>query len=300
MIRGNTSQTGSLDTDNLVKALLIHRNTPCPISGLSPSQIVFGRQVRDPLPLQPNKFFPRQEWRQAAEAREQSLAKRRFTAQEKLSKGTRDLPPLSPGDHVFIQDQHGNTPKQWNKTGVVIEAGPYHSYHVSVDGSRTITKRNRKYLRKFTPTPVSPPVTKPPMSPMPLPEPHLQPAVPKPPVVLEPQQPEEEPAPPPVPLQPLPDTPPRLPPMMLRRDHQGQWSVPNTPPRLPPMTLRRNGEGGQWSVAPPVTMSPIQLSPSGVPLQSAPMMMMSPYQIPPSPTAFMYPLSFSWPPHYQQ
>ena len=300
MIRGNTSQTGSLDTDNLVKALLIHRNTPCPISGLSPSQIVFGRQVRDPLPLQPNKFFPRQEWRQAAEAREQSLAKRRFTAQEKLSKGTRDLPPLSPGDHVFIQDQHGNTPKQWSKTGVVIEAGPYHSYHVSVDGSRTITKRNRKYLRKFTPTPVSPPVTKPPMSPMPLPEPHLQPAVPKPPVVLEPQQPEEEPAPPPVPLQPLPDSPPRLPPMMLRRDHQGQWSVPNTPPRLPPMTLRRNGDGGQWSVAPPVTMSPIQLSPSGVPLQSAPMMMMSPYQIPPSPTAFMYPLSFSWPPHYQQ
>ena len=120
LIRGNTSQTGSLDTDKIVKALLIQRNTPCSITGLSPAQIVFGRQVRDPLPLQPNKFIPRQDWRLAAKTREESHAKTRFTTQEKLTRSSKKLPPLEPGDHVFIQDQHGNNPKQWTKTGVVM------------------------------------------------------------------------------------------------------------------------------------------------------------------------------------
>lgn len=155
LIRGNTSQTGSLNTDNLVKALLIHRNTPSSDTGLSPAQVVFGRQVRDPLPLQPSKFFPRQEWRIAAKAREEALAKSRYSMQQKMSQHSRNQSQLQPGDHVFIQDQHGNTPKQWNRTGVVIEVGPHHSYQVSVDGSRNITKRNRKFLKKFTPVPAA-------------------------------------------------------------------------------------------------------------------------------------------------
>ena len=151
IIRGNTSQTGSLDTDNLVKALLIHRNTPSADTGLSPAQVVFGRLVRDPLPLQPSKFFPRQEWRIAAKAREEAVAKTRYSMQNKLSQGSKDMMPLQIGDHVFIQDQHGKTPKQWNKTGVVVEVEPHHSYQVRVDGSRSTTKRNRKFLRKFQP-----------------------------------------------------------------------------------------------------------------------------------------------------
>ena len=153
LVRGNTSQTGSLNTDEAVKAVLSHRNTPCSITGLSPAQIVFGRQVRDPLPLQPSKFFPRQEWRQAAEARAQAHAKTRVATQERMTKGTKNLPSLQVGDHVFIQNQTGNNPNQWNKTGVVVEVGPHYSYLVSVDGSRNITKRNRKFLRKFSPNP---------------------------------------------------------------------------------------------------------------------------------------------------
>ena len=42
LIRGNLTQTGSLDTDKLARALLARRNTPCPITGLSPAQIVYG------------------------------------------------------------------------------------------------------------------------------------------------------------------------------------------------------------------------------------------------------------------
>ena len=56
LVRGNLTQTGSLQTDRFARALLAHRNTPCPVSGLSPAQIVFGRVLRDFLPLQHGKF----------------------------------------------------------------------------------------------------------------------------------------------------------------------------------------------------------------------------------------------------
>ena len=59
--------------------------------------------------------------------------------QDKLSRGAKLLHSLKVRDHVLIQDQHGNNPKQWNKTGVVTEVGPYDSYLVSVDGSRQVT-----------------------------------------------------------------------------------------------------------------------------------------------------------------
>jgi len=55
------------------------------------------------------------------------------------------------GDHVRIQNQVGNYPKKWDKTGVVIEVHQYHQYVIRVDGSGRITIRNRKFLRKYTP-----------------------------------------------------------------------------------------------------------------------------------------------------
>ena len=78
LIRGNISQSGSLDTDKVLQALLMHRNTPCPITGLSPAQVVFGRVLRDALPLQPGKFQPRHDWRLAADKRADAYSKRKF------------------------------------------------------------------------------------------------------------------------------------------------------------------------------------------------------------------------------
>ena len=75
--------------------------------------------------------------------------------QERLSRGPRQLPPIHPGDQVQLQDQHGNTPRQWSKTSVVVEAGGFDSYLISLDGSRQLTKRNRKFLRKISPHPDS-------------------------------------------------------------------------------------------------------------------------------------------------
>ena len=178
LVRDNLLPDGGLDCDKLSRALLIHKNNPCPVTGLSPSQVLYGRVLRDFLPLHPGKFEPRAEWRQSADDRAKAFAQRHV-----LATGSKTLHPLAIGDHVSLQDQTGRTPRAWGKTGVVVEVNDFNSYQVKVDGSRHVTKRNRRFLRKilpFTvqqtlpptgPTYVAPP--SPPMSPPALPIPNI-------------------------------------------------------------------------------------------------------------------------------
>ena len=50
-----------------------------------------------------------------------------------------------------IQNQTGNKPKKWYATGVVAECLPNRQYRIIVDGSRRMTLRNRKFLRRIEP-----------------------------------------------------------------------------------------------------------------------------------------------------
>ena len=61
------------------------------------------------------------EWIMIAEDREKALAKRAATNMERLSAGTKELPPLNVGDSVLVQNQTGNYPSRWDITGVVVE-----------------------------------------------------------------------------------------------------------------------------------------------------------------------------------
>ena len=70
--------------------------------------------------------------------------------EERLSAHTRRLPQLRVGDWVRIQNQTGNFPRRWDKTGQVIEVHQYNQYLICVDGSNRVTVWNRKFLRKFT------------------------------------------------------------------------------------------------------------------------------------------------------
>ena len=70
---------------------------------------------------------------------------------EKWDEKTRNLKPLEIGDNVYIQNLAGNNPLRWERTGVVVEAKPFHQYTVKVDGTGRVTLRNRRHLRKFTP-----------------------------------------------------------------------------------------------------------------------------------------------------
>ena len=153
IVLDNTKSDGSPEMDKIARALMQHRNTPDSEYGISPAQLVFGRPLRDFLPIRPGDFSPSEVWIDDREKRELANRKRFLRGSERWSAHTRDLPPLSPGSRVIIQNQHGagKIAKRWDKTGIVIEDLGFNKYRVKVDGSGRITDRNRQFLRKFTP-----------------------------------------------------------------------------------------------------------------------------------------------------
>ena len=157
LIEGNISDDGQLDTDTFLRAILIKRNTPDPITKLSPAEIVFGRTLRDTLPRldkTSNVFFNpqlRATWRDAWKEKEQALRTRYQGCQDRLSEHSKQLPPLVEGDKVMIQNQRGFKPNKWDRSGVVVEVRAHDQYVVKVDGSGRLTLRNRRFLKKLFP-----------------------------------------------------------------------------------------------------------------------------------------------------
>ena len=67
------------------------------------------------------------------------------------NKHSRPLRELLVGDFVHTQNQDGYYPRQWTKTGRVVETCGNRQYRVRVDGSNRVTLRNRRFLRKIYP-----------------------------------------------------------------------------------------------------------------------------------------------------
>lgn len=149
LIRENVGPGGELDCDKFARALLQYRNTKLQGLGVSPAQILFGRELRDFLPFAPGKGGIRKEWQIVAEEREVALARKHVVDMERLEAHTKELGELEIGQSVSVQNQVGSKPGRWDKTGVVVEkgAGP-RQYLVRMDGSGRITLRNRRFLRK--------------------------------------------------------------------------------------------------------------------------------------------------------
>ena len=90
-------------------------------------------------------------WMDMADARETALARRCSKAEKQWSEHTRALAPLKVGDSVLVQNQSGNYPLRWDKRGKILKCEGFDQYQVLIDGSRRLTRRNRKYLQLFTP-----------------------------------------------------------------------------------------------------------------------------------------------------
>ena len=151
LICSNTLPGGGLDTNALQRAILQYRNTPDPETKLSPAMCVFGRPIKDFIPVLPGRYEPHPTWKDTLAAREEALRNRHMRAAERWTEHTRVLPPLVIGDYVRIQNQTGRFPNKWDKTGRVIEVKQHDQYVVRVDGSGRSTLRNRKFLRKYEP-----------------------------------------------------------------------------------------------------------------------------------------------------
>lgn len=151
LLMDNVDSQGGIDTDKFGRAVLQYRNTPLPDTRLSPAQIIYGRQLRDFIPVLSYKYEPRQEWVLLQEDRDRAMARRLQSDGSRLEEHTRSLPALSVGDAVMIQNQTGRSPTKWDKSGVVLENMPYEKLKIRVDGSRRVTERNRRFVKKILP-----------------------------------------------------------------------------------------------------------------------------------------------------
>ena len=164
-LRENCGPEGEVDNDKVTRALLNLRNTPDRDSGQSPAQLLLGRPLRDTLPLlQPwgRNQSPvhrgigaqpiRSEWHDMWDEQEVALRHRLGKNMEKQEAKAHDLRPLELQEHVRVQNQTGNSPRRWERTGVVVGRNTkLGKYWVKMDGSRRVTERNRKFLRLFQP-----------------------------------------------------------------------------------------------------------------------------------------------------
>ena len=151
LISGNVGRDGAINIDAFQAAILQYRNTPDPTTKMSPAMCLFGRPVKDLIPILPGKYNPHTTWRESLDLREEALRHRHMRHQERWSEHTRTLPPLQIGDRVRIQNQTGPHPNKWDRTGIIIEVRQFHQYLIRIDGSGRQTLRNRKFLRKFVP-----------------------------------------------------------------------------------------------------------------------------------------------------
>ena len=151
----NVGPDGELDTEKFLQTILIKRNTPDPLTKLSPAEIVFGRKLCDTMPRidkSINIFFNthvKPAWTDAWEKKEQAMRTRYQGCQTRLGEHSKALPLLNAGDLVSIQNQSGKKPTKWDRSGVVVEVRDFDKYVVKVDGSGRLTLRNRRHLRKL-------------------------------------------------------------------------------------------------------------------------------------------------------
>ncbi|XP_011859611.1 PREDICTED: uncharacterized protein LOC105557076 [Vollenhovia emeryi] len=114
------------------KGLLIYRNTPLK-NGYSPAELSMSRRLRDTLPTTASNLEPRVVCKEAVGEKEDRRRKRIEDNYNK-SKGTRQLPELTPGTRVFIKDA--------KKFGTVIQkAEQPRSYIIQTDTNKL--RRNR-------------------------------------------------------------------------------------------------------------------------------------------------------------
>ena len=151
LLMENTGINGSLNSDKVGRALLAYRNTPNKDTGLSPAQMLFGRNLKDHMPMAGEKLQLRREWLMIKEDRETALAAKYGKIEEDRTRNSREQKELEPGTIVQIQNQHGKEPLRWDKSGTVVENRGNQQYSIKMDGSGRMTLRNRRFLRVIKP-----------------------------------------------------------------------------------------------------------------------------------------------------
>ena len=142
LLRNNTTVSGSLNCNGFSRAISRYRNTPCRDIGVSPSNILFGRDLEEQLPA----------------ATDVPKVRKQAMAGSNLDKGTRSLPNLNVGDMaVKFAEFESNLgkgarslpnltdPRRRKKSGKIVEKLDFDNYLVKVEGGGKLTRGNRRF-----------------------------------------------------------------------------------------------------------------------------------------------------------
>ena len=133
------------------------RNTPDSDCKVSPAEIIYGPQLRDGFAFlnKLDKFYNpavRPVWREAWKLKKVALCTRFVKNAEAINRKARKLRPLYVGSRCPLQNQSSSHPCKWDRSGVVMEVLPQlDQFVVRIDGSRRLTRRNRRFLRLYNP-----------------------------------------------------------------------------------------------------------------------------------------------------
>ena len=72
--------------------------------------MIFGRPIKDFIPILPGSYRPHGTWKGTSRAREEAMRARKVGNAERLTEDTGRVQPLKIGDRVFTQNQTGNHP----------------------------------------------------------------------------------------------------------------------------------------------------------------------------------------------
>ena len=91
IIQENTSKDGSINNDNIAKAITQYHNTPLPNVSLSPPKILFHRELHDFTPSHPTHYQLHKDWTVSQEQWEYIAAKQNIKQAEMYNTMAQEL-----------------------------------------------------------------------------------------------------------------------------------------------------------------------------------------------------------------
>lgn len=103
---------------------------------------MFGRQLRDFLPVMIGKFILGGRWLLTQEKQEVALAFHHKRMGEGMNRTMRELAPLNVGMVVPMQNQWGPQAQKWDQSGMVVDVLVHSQNKIKLDGSGRVSLSN--------------------------------------------------------------------------------------------------------------------------------------------------------------